>query len=153
MSKHHTHADNQYAATPAGAGYEHTDAHVWIIVKFLTWLAIAAILIHLGLGFLFRLFSEQRIETAAPRYPLTSSDVTKVPPEPRLQRFPREDILTFRTREEALLNSYGWVNKGAGDVHIPIDQAMELIRQRGLPVRTERAAPEPAVPSDASGGR
>ncbi len=145
-------ADDQYSATPSGAGYEHTDAHVGPIVKFLLGLGIAAIVIHFGIGLLFRLFVNQRVEVALPRYPLTSSDVRKLPPEPRLQENPRADILEFRTAEDEILNGYGWVNKGAGTVHIPIADAIALTLKRGLPVRPEPAKSE-AMPSDASGGR
>jgi hypothetical protein len=35
-------------------------------------------------------------------------------------------------KEEQQLHSYGWVDQGAGSVHIPIDQAMQLIAERGL---------------------
>src|SRR5262249_36178400 len=111
------------------------------------------VVIHLGLALLFKVFVNERAEVTAPRYPLTSSDVTKLPPEPRLQRFPREDISNFRRGEEELLNSYGWVNKGAQTVHIPIDQAMKLTVQRGLPTRPEGPAMPTPMPSDANGGR
>ena len=144
---------DQYGPTPAGAQHEYTDAQIWPIVKFIVGLAIAAVVIHLGLALLFRVFVNERVEVAAPRYPLTSSEVTKLPPEPRLQRFPREDIANFRRGEEELLNSYGWVNKGAQTVHIPIDEAMKLTVQRGLPTRAEASATPPQMPSDASAGR
>ena len=36
-----------------------------------------------------------------------------------------------------MLNSYGWVDKNAGIVRIPIDEAMKLTLQRGLPSRPE----------------
>jgi hypothetical protein len=171
MSAEHT-ADSQYEATPPGAGYEHTDARVGIIVKFLIWLSVIAIVIHVGLGFLFRVFVNQRVEEAPRRYPMATSG-PRQPPEPRLQRFPREDVLTFRLAEEQALNTYGWVDKAAGIVHIPIEDAMKLALQRGLPTRRptpgepERGSdpsrdvpgvrppaldPEP-MPSDASGGR
>jgi hypothetical protein len=148
----HVSADDQYGPTPHGAGYEHPDANVGIVVKFLIGLAVAAVIIHLGLGGMFKLFVRERAETTAPRYPLTSSDVTKVPPEPRLQRFPREDLVNFRTGEDELLSTYGWINKGAGTVHIPVEQAMSLVVARGLPVRTPVDL-ETAMPSDATAGR
>jgi hypothetical protein len=148
----HASADDQYANTPAGAGYEHTDAHVGPILKFMFWLAVAAVAIHFGLGLLFRVFVNQRIEATLPRYPLTSSSVSKLPPEPRLQRNPREDILKFRLNEEDTLTGYGWVDKGAGRIRIPIDDAIRLTLKRGLPVRPETTTPTP-MPSDASGGR
>jgi len=37
--------------------------------------------------------------------------------------------------QENQLNSYGWVDEQAGTAHIPIDHAMDLIVERGLPVR------------------
>jgi hypothetical protein len=40
-----------------------------------------------------------------------------------------------RKREEDTLSTYGWVDQSAGTVHIPIDRAMDLLAQQGLPVR------------------
>jgi hypothetical protein len=33
------------------------------------------------------------------------------------------------------LTNYGWVDRNAGKVHIPIDRAIDLLAQRGLPTR------------------
>ncbi len=52
-------ADQQYRETPPGAAYEHTDASVWTIVKFGLWLAIAAVIIHVGLGFMYAMMIER----------------------------------------------------------------------------------------------
>ncbi len=41
----------------------------------------------------------------------------------------------FRAREDAILNSYGWVDLNAGTVRIPIHRAKDLLLERGLPVR------------------
>jgi len=155
---HHATPDDQYRDTPSGAGHEHTDANPWIIAKFMMWLLVAAVLIHLGLAVLFNLFVEQRVERTDPRYPLAAGEGPRVPPEPRLQRFPREDIMNFRLGEEAKLQQYGWVDKGAGTVHIPIHDAMRLMLERRMlesrPQDPAAQAPSPsAIPSDASAGR
>ena len=155
-TRRHTSADDQYRETPAGAGYEHTDAGVWTILKFLLWLAGSAVLIHAGLALLFNLFVEQRVEYQAPKYPLAVGDSPRVPPEPRLQPSPREDIMNFRIGEEAALKQYGWVDKNAGVVRIPIQEAMRLTLERGLPARPREAAQDPAqdaLPTDSSAGR
>ena len=47
----------------------------------------------------------------------------------------RNELTDVRLREEEELNSYGWVDQKAGIVHIPIERAMQLIAERGLPVR------------------
>ncbi len=61
-------------------------------------------------------------------------------PNPNLQMNPRADVVTFRAREDEELNSYGWINRTSGVVRIPIERAMELIAQRGLPTRTNTEA-------------
>jgi hypothetical protein len=54
-------------------------------------------------------------------------------PQPRLEVKPGADLAGLRAAEDADLNSYGWIDRSAGTVHIPIDRAMQLILQRGLP--------------------
>ncbi len=153
----HATPDDQYRDTPAGAGYEHTDANSWIIAKFILWLTVAAVIIHFGLALMFNLLVEQRVERVDPRYPLAVDEGPRMPPEPRLQRFPREDIMHFRRGEETVLQNYGWVDKNAGTVHIPIHDAMRLMLERkALPSRPQDPAQAPAsslIPSDASAGR
>jgi hypothetical protein len=151
----HNSADDQYQETPGGAGYEHTDASVSIIVKFILWLVAAAVVIHIGLALLFDAFAARRVERAEPRFPLAAREEPLLPPEPRLQRFPREDILSFRTREEAVLQNYAWIDKGTGSVRIPIQDAMRLmLEKRMLPSRTPGPDSETvSVPADSSGGR
>jgi hypothetical protein len=70
-------------------------------------------------------------------YPLAVGEGNRLPPEPRLQTNPREDLRDLRAKEDAILESYGWVDRNAGVVRIPIDEAMKLTVQRGLPSRRE----------------
>jgi hypothetical protein len=53
------------------------------------------------------------------------------------------------------LNGYSWINKDAGIVRIPIEQAMRLTLERGLLESAPPAQPETPglMPSDASSGR
>ena len=56
-------------------------------------------------------------------------------PTPRLQTDDgAQDIADLHAREDLLLNNYSWVDQSQGKVRIPIERAMELIAQRGLPV-------------------
>ena len=157
--EHATHGspDDQYVETPPGAGFEHTDANVWIIVKFLAWLLVSAIVIHAGLGVLYQLMIQRAMETGEQPYPLAAAQEQRLPPAPRLQQFPQNERYEFRRGEERLLQNYGWMNKNAGIVHIPIAEAMRLAVERGLPSRAQDAADPPAtpglMPSDASSGR
>jgi len=73
--------------------------------------------------------------SAASAPPVAEGQGLRQPPEPRLQTAPRSDLRAFRTQEDALLDGYQWVDKGAGTVRIPIGEAMKLVVQRGLPAR------------------
>jgi hypothetical protein len=159
---HHDHGthgtpDDEYLVTPEGSTYEHTDSNVWAIAKFGLWLAVTAIIVHVGIGVMWRGLVKQSEETNEQRYPLATSIDPKLPPEPRLQQYPREEVYTFRLNEEEKLHSYGYVNKDAGIVHIPIDEAMRLTVERGLPSRTEDpthpATPPGMMPTKSSSGR
>jgi len=62
-----------------------------------------------------------------------------VPAGPLLQVNAQEDLRAYQEQQQRALASYGWVDQGAGVVRIPIDRAMDLVLQRGLPTRSEAA--------------
>ena len=69
-------------------------------------------------------------------YPGSLPDVARTlrikPPGPRLQTDPARDLQKFRAKEEERLNSYYWIDKEKGVVHIPIDQAMKKLATTGV---------------------
>lgn len=150
----HGSADDEYSVTPPGAGYEHTDASVGIIVKFGLWLAVSAIVIHVGLWFTFELMVQWR-ETAVAEYPLAEGQAPRRPSGATLQAIPANDIYLFRRQEENVLQNYRWIDREAGRVQIPIAEAMRLTVDRGLPARAQQPAdaaadPAAAQPADAT---
>lgn len=160
MAEHAVHhgdhsADAEYLPTP-GSNYEHTDADTRSIVRFGVWLVVMAIVTHLLLAGGYIGLKAWRTERGEPRYPLAVGQQQPMPPAPVLQADPARDMTDFRARDEATLESYGWVDKTAGTVHIPIDEAIRLTLERGLPSRPGAgAAPEAAqmMPTDSSAGR
>jgi hypothetical protein len=73
-------------------------------------------------GFAGSATSPQTARSAPPR----------LPPAPGPRTAPRPDLERFRAEKEARLTSYGWVDRKAGRVHIPIEQAMaRLVAERG----------------------
>lgn len=64
-------------------------------------------------------------------------NVRKLPPEgyPRVQAHPKEEIGDFRHEEDERVYNYAWKDKQKGIVRIPVDRAMELVLQKGLPAR------------------
>jgi hypothetical protein len=59
---------------------------------------------------------------------------------PMLETNERGQFRDFLMNQENQLNSYGWVDEKDGVAHIPINRAMELIVQRGLPVYSQGSA-------------
>jgi len=112
---------------PDDSGYERSDLNPRAIGISL---AILAVLI-LGSILVSRWFQEY----AASRQGNAGAPVAaaKLPPGPRLQVEAVKDMREFRAAEDAILATYGWVNREAGLVRIPIDRAMELLVDRGLP--------------------
>ena len=69
-------------------------------------------------------------------YSSTLSDVSRKllaqPPAPQLQVDPAQDLANFRAAEDKRLNTYYWVDKAKGIVHIPIEQAMKRVAKQGI---------------------
>jgi hypothetical protein len=80
------------------------------------------------------------------------------PLAPPLQPNAVQDLQQMRAHEDEILGSYGWVDRRRGVTRIPIDRAMDLLLQRGLPVQPVGTA-QPyqdegaQLPGDASSGR
>ena len=66
---------------------------------------------------------------------------SQLPPDPRLQVEPWLEIQNLRRKEDEVLKTYGWVDKSSGKVHLPIDRAMDIVADRGLPTRGGSSAP------------
>jgi hypothetical protein len=58
---------------------------------------------------------------------------------PRLQTTEPADLAAYRSDKETKLTSFGWVDKAAGTVHIPVQSAKELVLKRGFPPRDSAA--------------
>lgn len=124
-------------------GYERTDAQLKPILWLGVILAVGTVAVMLGMAWLMRFLETQHAAAHPPPPPIFVTDVT--PPEPRLQVVPPLEIEEIRAREEAILNSYGWVDRTFDVVRIPIDRAIDLVAERGLPAREEEADAEAEI--------
>jgi len=152
----HASADDEYLPVQ-GSSYEHTDAHTRPIAQFLFWLVVIAVASHAIMAGTYALLINRGEAAAAAerRYPLASNEY-QLPPAPRLQQFPQNERVVFQREERRLLDSYGWSNKAAGTVYIPITEAMRLAVERGMvPSRpaAEGSGPAGMMPADSSAGR
>ena len=115
--------------------HEESDVDIRAIFIFAAGLVVVTAFIGIVVWGLFRYFNAREERTSAPSFPLAVSQERRLPPEPRLQTNPREDLRELRDTEQDTLTTYGWVDRNAGIVRIPIDDAIRLTLQRGLPSR------------------
>jgi hypothetical protein len=139
--------------------HESHDVSVRSILGFGVGLFVAGALIHVGIWLFFRFLQEraERRDTApttlAARRPVEGPHMPeRLFPEPRLERFPFAARESLRREEDARLTSYGWVDRNQGVVRIPIERAMELIAERGVPPATGTAPSPAAAPAAAATG-
>ena len=130
-------SDRHAADGDTGVHHETGDVNSGAIFGFGAGLAVAMALICGVVWLFFAYFSARESHHAAPDFPMAAEQANRLPPEPRLQTNPRQDLLDMRAQEDLVLHTYGWVDKAAGVVRIPIDEAMKLTVARGLPARTE----------------
>lgn len=119
-------------AEPHRHDHERKDVDVFSLVVIVVMLFIACACIFLGVTMMLHYFRvHEPVKTAG------QADIPVAPgqefPPPRLETRAGGDLADFRAAEEADLNSYGWIDRKAGTVRIPIDRAMQLILERGLP--------------------
>ena len=117
--------------------HETKDLSVRGVVIFAAALLMVGLLLHVGIAALFDVYKRETDRGDRAPHPLARTSAG--PPAPALEVAPRAALDALRREEDALLHSYGWIDRAQGRVRIPIDRAMDLIEQRGLPVR-------PAVP-------
>jgi hypothetical protein len=134
-------AINPQAHTP---GYEKTDANPRGLLYFAIFMAGILALAFLSMRWLFGYF--QKAENPGSFVAAPFAGVRPLPPPPRIQPNPAADIQDYFQSQQNLLNTYGWIDRQNGIVRLPIDRAMELLLERGLPTRTTVTA-EKGVPT------
>jgi hypothetical protein len=113
--------------------YETEDFSPRAIRWFTVALAILTIAVLVSMGWLLWFLSDGRPPGQGVVTPTTPAP--NMSPAPDLQVAANRDYQELRRLEEAQLRSYGWVDRDAGIVAIPIERAMELLAKRGLPVQ------------------
>jgi hypothetical protein len=128
--------------------YEHEDLGTRSAFAFMIGLAIVGVVIYFiifGMYSFLDKYERSRMATASPLVTskdamsrvVTQADMDKAFKDngsPMLETDERGQLRNFLMNQENQLNSYGWVDEKAGVAHIPIERAMDLIVQRGLPV-------------------
>ena len=88
-----------------------------------------------ALIFMYRWMMGNAVNGLAQPSPLAVGDQPG-PPLPRLQAAPEVELRALRAEFDERLSTYGWVDQSAGIAHIPIEEAMTLLLEQGLPETT-----------------
>ncbi len=119
-------------------GHETEDASIRGILYAGAGLAVVSVLSALLVYGIFRYLADHPLSTE-PANPMAETEQQEFPPAPRIEAHPTVELKDLRTQEDRILSTYGWTDKKAGVVRIPIDRAMQLELERGFPVRKEAA--------------
>jgi len=120
-----------------GSGHELSDLSPRTISFFAVGL-VALLIVVLGVGYgalvWLRHSTGQHVERPSP------PSITQEPiPGPQLLVEPELAMKAMRHREEARLKTYGWIDQEKGIVHIPIERAIDMLADKGLPARPRPA--------------
>ncbi len=133
------------ATEPAGRGVaaEPDRVSMRTVACFGLVLAILSAAAMLSMAALFKFLERgaERRDAAATDAAGLGRPEERLPPPPRLQVDGGRHWRDFRSAEESRLSTYGWMDRGTGAVHIPIEKAMERILERGV----APLAPAPAA--------
>ena len=124
-----------HGASPNGHAHEKTDASTRPVFQLIVGLAVFVAAAMVVMAILFGYFTERETAFDTSSSPL-AKEAAMAASGPQLQPNPHVDLEKLRLDENAYLTSYGWVDQREGLVHIPIERAIELMAERGLPARS-----------------
>lgn len=136
MSESHPH---RHAHEPIAPHLEEGDLQIGAVFKFVIYLAVFTAIVHVLVYYLMQSIDGQLLSSQQVQYPLAAEQGERLPPAPRLQTLPREELSALQAGWQQGLDGYRWVDKNAGTVRIPIEVAMKQVLERGLPTRSTPA--------------
>lgn len=120
--------------------HEERDMNVGAVALFAVSLVLTLIIVHYLAVAMFHHLASQP-STYPPPSSLAASRETFTGPHLLVDQ--ALEMEKLRVSEESLLNSYDWVDRDHGIVRIPIDRAIELLAQRGIPTNDVQQGTQP----------
>jgi hypothetical protein len=159
MSKHHHDEGGELhfeQVSHHGVTYEPRDLGGRAIIVFLIVLVVSTAILALIVWGYYQWHIGHIAEAPASTGAQVAEDMPSKYPDPTT-RFPRPvlqpddvaDMNRLNAQEDQILNSYAILDQKSGTARIPIDEAMKLVVQKGLPVRP--AQPQPTAAQFGSG--
>jgi len=133
-------------------GFEARDAHPGSTLRAGIFLLAAMFLVAAVVVPLYRLLARQEAQEQS-----RPATLIKTAPSalavPRLVSNEPAALATFRAKEDANLEGYGWVEKDRGIARMPIAEALRIVGERGALPEFPVASPSPgAAAGDATSG-
>jgi hypothetical protein len=130
------------------AGYEKRDVNIRGLLQFGFWMAVVIVITLIGMKLMFNYFN-RTMSLGPPASSFVNN--RQLPPSPRLQVEPHQELKDYCATQQKNVNGYGWVDQQSGVVRIPVDKAMEVVLAKGLPARSSgeaaSASPVPVSPA------
>lgn len=140
----HHHGAHQPLSSEA-AGHEVTDASLDGAMKFVV---ITAAFLAACFGLVWVMMHQldsREVALDVKPSPVSGRQGDRLPPLPRLQTLPYQDLAAFERSEASSVDTWAWVDKSRGIAQIPVNRAIEILAERGLPVPPPVAAPPAAA--------
>jgi len=157
-------SEEQFATHNPGAGFEKEDLDPLGVLYFMAGLAVVGVVIYFIVVGMYRYLDAYDRTHQEPMNPMavkTGIDPTTMTynqirdkaevsfPAPVLEYNERIQFTSEVAKQDQVLGSYDWIDKNNGVVRIPIDRAIDLVAERGLPVIPADAAAKASAPAKA----
>src|SRR5947199_1392706 len=120
------------SATTNSKDHERKDVDVAALFTIAFLLLLSCVVIFIAVIAMMRYFKAHEPSVTAGQANIPVTRAVEFPP-PRLLVRPGASLAELRAAEESDLNSYGWVDRASGIARVPVDRAIQLLLQRGLP--------------------
>jgi hypothetical protein len=135
--------------------HEHSDVPVRPLLQALVIFIVFGVITHFAIKFMYDRFADAESKRMdPPQTQVARPEDASVPKnQPLLQPFPRQDLapntetpvvdlIQLRAAEDKTLHTYGWKDQQHGIVHLPIEQAKDMLVTK-LAAETMRSAGVP----------
>jgi len=161
-------SDEKIGGHNADTGYEHEDLSPQGVFYFMGGVAVLGVVIYFILIGMYRFldnYDRTHQPAANPMAASTGVDpqtmnykqilehAQQTFPKPVLEHSEQTEYMEELKKENEVLGSYDWVDQKNGVIRIPIDRAMDLVAQRGLPVVSQADAAREAGGDNAAGSQ
>jgi len=150
----------------AHVSHERSDIDIFQVVGYGAGMVAACLVVVVLMWGLFRYLGHREDGANNPNPPAMVKQRQQLPPEPRLSGvhegtnappvLPHVELEELRASEDAILDSYGWVDAAKGTARVPVAVAIDMVAQKGLASKPSPAGANGgfrSIPSDASSGR